>query len=412
MNDTVQLTAFDLDIFRTKLAILNRKATKLGCEPTKIRIHGEKIVERKKTMPGGRVLKYKTTVIEVSVVGSTPKLEGWSLVAKVEYVGDEKLISCVPGETCPVHFRTGDFSCDHCKSKRQRKNVFVLKHDDGRYVQVGRQCIKDFLGGKSPEQLLAQATWGFSVSGALGEAGDGWGGGHHEDTIDLVEYLNAVAICIRRLGWVSKAKAGLDGSSTSSDAWYLVRPGISGDDARERYERWVKENDLHHQERDEKLAAEALEWAKAMPTKGSNGYLYNLGVACRADFVLHATSGLVASLITAYLTAKDYAIEVAQQKREDAAKSREWVGGVKKRQNFEKLTVKKMTYIEGNWGPTTLVIFEDVLGNLIKWFASTNLDDLEVGDTVDIKATVKKHDSYNNVKQTIVTRAKILEKVA
>jgi hypothetical protein len=410
MNDYVQLTAFDLDMLCEKISVLNKKAKKLGCERAEVKVLDEVVVERTKIMPGGNIIKYNVTVFNVTVIGSTPKLAGWSLVAKVEFICDEKLISCVPGETCPRHFRTGDFHCDHCQSKRQRKNVFVLRHEDGRYVQVGRQCIKDFLGGKSPEQLLAQAAWGFQVSGALGEAGDGWGGGRCEDAIDMVEYLNAVAICIRRLGWVSKGKAQYaDSSSTSNDAWYLLRPPCDGS-ARKRYEKWVETNDLHHQERDEKLAAEALEWAKALPTMG-NDYLYNLGVACRAGFVLHGTAGIVASLISTYLREMEREEEIAQQKREDAVKSREWVGEVKKRQDFEKLTVKSMKSFETQYGRSTLVVFEDEPGNLIKWFATVKLDDLEPGDVVDIKATPKKHGDYNGVKETMVNRAKILRKV-
>lgn len=414
MYETIRLNPFDLEILREKITILNRKATKLGCEPAVIKVLSEVVVERSKVMPGGRTIKYDTKVIEVTVTGSTPKLEGWSLVAKIEYIGDEKLVSCVPGETCPAHYRTGDFHCDHCKSNRQRKNVFILRHWDGRHVQVGRQCIKDFLGGKSPEQLLAEAAWGFQVSGALNEAGDGWGGGHHEHTIDTVEYLNAVAICIRRLGWVSKAKARFEKFSTAGDAWYLLRPNIKGndDDARKKYKKWVETSNLYHQERDEKLVTEALEWAKTLPTTGVGDYLYNLGVVCRSEFVTTGTSGLIASLISAYLRYMEREEEIAQEKHENATKSREWVGEVKKRQNFEKLTIIKMRYIEGKWGATTLVIFESESGDLIKWFASKDLDDLEEGDTVDIKATVKKHDEYQGVKQTLINRAKILRKVA
>jgi hypothetical protein len=103
--------------------------------------------------------------------------------------------------------------------------------------------------------------------------------------------------------------------------------------------------------------------------------------------------------------------EIAQQKREDAVKSREWVGEVKKRQDFEKLTVKSMKSFETQYGRSTLVVFEDEPGNLIKWFATVKLDDLEPGDVVDIKATPKKHGDYNGVKETMVNRAKILRKV-
>jgi len=178
------------------------------------------------------------------------------------------------------------------------------------------------------------------------------------------------------------------------------------------FDHWVESNDLHHQERDEKLVAEALDWAKTLPITGTNDYLYNLGVVCRAGFILRSTSGLVASIISAYLRHMEREEEIAQRKREDVKKSREWVGKLKVRQRFDKLTVKSMKSFEGDWGVTTLIVFEDEPGNLIKWFATVKLDDLEVGDVVDLRATVKKHGDYNGVKETMINRAKILEEEA
>ena len=177
------------------------------------------------------------------------------------------------------------------------------------------------------------------------------------------------------------------------------------------YNKWIEKANLYHQERDEKLAAEALEWAAGQPNEGVGDYLYNLGVACRAGYVVRKTAGIVASSIQAYLTAKEREEEITRRRSEDAKKARGLVGEVKKRQVFEKLTVRTVRYIDGNWGTTTLVVFEDEPGNLIKWFASTELDELEEGDIVNIKATVKKHDEYNGVPETVVNRAVILEKL-
>lgn len=119
------------------------------------------------------------------------------------------------------------------------------------------------------------------------------------------------------------------------------------------------------------------------------------------------TSGIVASAIQAYMRHLERQEEINRSTFENAQKARGHVGEVKKRQVFEKLTVKKMRYIDGYYGTTTLVIFEDETGNLIKWFSSKELDDLEEGDVVDIKSTVKKHDEYNGVPETVVSRAVI-----
>jgi hypothetical protein len=227
------------------------------------------------------------------------------------------------------------------------------------------------------------------------------------EAIDIVEYLNAVAICIRRLGWLSRSACRFsDESSTATDAWDLVKPDLRTEKDKRNYENWVESSNLIHQERDEKMAADSLKWAISHPVKGVSDYLYNLGVACRAGYVNRKTMGIVASAVSAYMRHLDREEELVQEK---ATKSREWVGEVKVRQDFTGLTVKHMKYIEGRYGTTTLVAFEDEPGNLIKWFASVSLDDINKGDVVDLKATVKKHDEYKGVKQTLITRAKILK---
>jgi hypothetical protein len=401
--DTYKIKPANLVALEEKIAKLNRKATKLGCEPATLTITGEEMVKASRIMPGGRILKYEYEVKLVTVTGDTPKLEGWSLIAKVEYLDDARLILCVPGEECPEEFRTRGVECDHCRSKRQRKNVYVLRKGD-EYVQVGRTCIKDFLGGVSPEQLLSRATWNFNVVEACGDYEEG-GRSCAPETIDITEYLNGVAICIRRLGWLSKSACKFsDESSTASDAWDLVKPDCRNDHDRWRYEKWVEQMNLVHQERDEKMAADALKWAASQPIGGVGDYLYNLGVACRAGYVTRRTMGIVASAVSAYMRVLDNQAALNQK---DTEKSREWVGEVKVRQDFTGLTVLSMRYIEGQWGTTTLVTFEDTPGNLIKWFASVELDNIDKGDVVDLRATVKKHDDYKGVKQTMVNRAKI-----
>ncbi len=407
MSEIYKIKPANLKALIDNIKKLNKKAAKLGCQPAAIHILGSEMVKASKVMPGGRILKYKYEVKLVSVTGDTPKLEGWSLIAKIEYLEDERLILCVPGESCPEEFRTRGVECDHCKSDRKRKNVFVLRHEDGRHVQVGRTCIKDFLGGVSAEQLLSRATWNFNIV----EACDDCEGGRNyvREAIDIVEYLNAAAICIRRLGWISRGACRFtEDSSTSNDAWNLVKPNIRTDDDQASYDMWVEKNNLIHQERDEQMAADALAWAVMLPVAGCPDYLYNLGVACRAGYVTLKTMGLVASTVSAYMRHLDLAELSQKLKRDYTRESREWIGEIKERRYFPKLTVKSMGYIEGQYGTTTLVTFDDEMGNIIKWFASVNLDNINRDDVVDIKATVKKYDEYKGVKQTLITRAKIL----
>lgn len=411
MNDHTdgiyEIHPLNLETLKAKLATMQKRARKLKTNPIRIEELGTKTITVSKVMPGGKTVKFEVERVLIRVHGETPKLAGWSLIAKIEWLGEERLISCVPGESCPEKYRSGDFTCEHCDTARRRKEVFVLSHKCGKHIQVGRQCIKDFLGGLGPEQLLAEAEYIFRAETEVGKCECG-GADYMPISCGIEEYLIGAAICIRRLGWVSRKAASLDGSSTSSDAWHLVKPDLRNATDRHSYEKWVEDNKLQYQNRDKVQAKAALEWAKSQPTEGVDDYLYSLGVACRAGYVISKTMGLVASAISAHLRHLDREKELNQRKHKK--KSREWVGEIKNRQVFENLTVGTMRYIEGDYGTTTLVIFEDEPGNLIKWFASRELDDLEVGDVVTIKATVKKHDEYQGVKQTQITRATIIKK--
>ncbi len=406
MSDTYKIHPANLEILVEKLTAMQRRARKLKTNPIEIERLGEEMITLSKIMPGGKRVTFQEPRILIRVHGETPKLAGWSLVAKVEYLEDEKLVSCVPGETCPEQYRDKDSGlyCDHCNSNRKRKSVYVLRRGS-RHTQVGRQCLQDFLGGKSPDALLAEAEYIFRASEATGEY-ERMGG--PAESIGILEYLCGVAICIRRLGWLSRSASA--GSSTSTDAWFLVKPDCATEQERTDHERWIRDKKMQFQDRDKVQAEEALAWAQSQGVEDLTDYLYNLGVACRASYVTRKTSGLVASVIGAHLHYLDREDEIGRRKFDNAEKSREWVGEIKQRQVFEKLTVTKMKYIETEWGTTTLVCFESEPGDWIKWFASRELDDLEVGDVVDIKATPKEHSEYKGVKQTMVTRAVVLKR--
>ena len=151
-----EIPAHNLPALQAKLDEMNRRAAKLGCEPTILNVVGEFEVTRKREHTG---IKYKVRMVKIVVVGQTPKLNGWQLMAAIErQESGENLVRCVPGKTVPESYRKTDTHCDHCKTVRYRKEVFVLNHDDGRWAQVGRSCIADFLGHVSVENICGRAA--------------------------------------------------------------------------------------------------------------------------------------------------------------------------------------------------------------------------------------------------------------
>jgi len=392
-----EIPKFNLDALNTRLAALNKRAEKLGCPPVGITILREFEIE----VRGKSGVKYQRAMLEVEPVGESPKLNGWKLIAAIEMLDSgENLVRIVPGETCPEHYRDTDSSCDHCKTDRRRKEVFVLRHEDGRHVQVGRSCIADFLGHISVDNLVAQAEWRMSIADLLNEAGDeGFHESRGERVVPIQEFLGATAIIIRRIGWVSNKKAREESTefkplrSTSSIAWQVCT-------CHDHYTReLVQECDLHEEERDEVLAKQTLDWAREQ--HGGNDYLYNLGVACRLEYVKLSTTGLVGSAIAAYLRNCERVEELQKERQRDA--QRKHVGIIDERMDFTQVTIKKLHYIDGNYGVRTLVKFETQDGNILIWWASKEVE-WQVGDVLDITGTVVKHSEFNGCPQTELKR--------
>src|SRR5690606_38210639 len=67
------------------------------------------------------------------------------------------LKSVVEGNSISEDFRTKSPFCDHCGLKRDRKFTYIVQSEDKSLKQIGRACVKDFTGGKSPDELAFQA---------------------------------------------------------------------------------------------------------------------------------------------------------------------------------------------------------------------------------------------------------------
>lgn len=136
----------------TKLA---KKAAKLGCAAPVLTIGKTVSVKIGETAYGDIVYAQK---VEVSVTGEAPKLNGWSFIGTVESVEGSTVLRSVPGHAIPEQYRDADpCNCDHCKINRRRNSTFIVQSEAGEFKQVGRSCLRDFLGHANPEHVAAYA---------------------------------------------------------------------------------------------------------------------------------------------------------------------------------------------------------------------------------------------------------------
>lgn len=409
-DEIIPVPAGRLEAAQHELAKLNRKAEKLGFSGGAFNVVGQRVDTQMwfdTNDPTGR-LRTNSLVL---VTGSAPKLAGWEFVATLEPVGDdsEVLVRSVPGASVPAQYREADpFHCDHCGYIRQRNETFVVYNEEtGEYKQVGRNCLKDFVGGNlSP----ARIAWLAGLPALIRGIAEEQRGHSFVEEYSTESILTLSAAAIRQHGWRSRTSARDSFATATADRIidhlsvvrkYGTRENfVTRSDRRIPDENWIVTN-----EDDAELAHESRRWL--LDEWADDGeYAHNLTLLLRQVAVTGKQIGFVASAIFAYQRETD-CLEQRKADRRQAADS-DWFGEIKER--FDRsLTVDFTKLIDGHYGLSTLVKFHDEDGNIFSWFASGDRTrDFEKGATYRIRATVKAHAMYRDAKETQITRAAAL----
>jgi len=389
-----------LSEFQARFAAVQKRAVKLGAPVPTYRTVGEYTrVVWARTGDGALVTPRRSVggdrVTLVRVEGERPKLAGWTLLATLSPIAlpggaVANLVKSVPGAgELPEAYRLSGTRCDHCNTSRRRSETFVVRHEDGRTVQVGRQCIADFLGGVSPEHVAALFTfWSEVVSGCSDDEG-GWGFGRSDAGEALVEYLAIVVREVRERGWVSRkaARESSIGRASADAAWSRLRPSPGSGETRQT----PTEDEIEK-------ARSAVAWACDLA--GTSDYEHNVKLVALAGVADSDVLGLAASIWPAYERAMAREVERRQRLASVAGSTYQGVVGESFGPVF--VTVTRVIDIEGQFGASHLHLMQDAAGNAYKWFSSS--ERREAGDFVRLSGAVKKHEDYKGVKSTVLTR--------
>lgn len=472
-----------LDRLREQIAKLNTRAKrmKLGpdvWEPITLTVTGERMVERRDEH--GEPTGFLRKLILVHVVGKTLKYPGWEFLARVEHVPNEdgtftNIVNATGSARVPERFRNTGPTCDQCHATRRRLDTFIVAKDDGTTRQIGRDCLRDYLGHENPEHLANAAELLGDLHRALDDDSDERepSGGERTDYVDTRRLLGVAAYAIRAWGWTPKSKAGFGTTSTYDDVMLGLFP------PKEHPEDGIKPSEADLADADAALAWATGEAPFGKSPEKLSDFEWNVYATLRQPglrAVRHA--GIAAAGMMAYLREQGRKIE-----REAKAKGggNKHVGEVGKRDTFTLTLTAVLDLGEGQYGTTYLCKFVDQDGNDLTWFTGKNptrevftdsywkigdavltqqgeypeetpgrmrlywelergkgkkktvtrysREELEagkdgailvpsatapewaIGDTWEVSATVKKHDSFRGVAQTSLSRVKQVKRV-
>ncbi len=374
----------NLETLVNKIIALNKTAERLGAPPIHFKGVGEEWEGE-----GAQV----TRVYILEITGESPRIHGWQFIAKLdhEHAGGPgiNILRVLPGEMIDEKYRTAEPICDHCGLIRDRKMTYVLRHEDGREVQVGSSCLRDFLGHENPEQLAAWFETALSVTDRFREFEER--GVRASPYIWKRTYLACVRAAIRHYGWRSRSKAQEEGGTSTADvAWAILV----------NHQRLL--DDKQPTEEDYTEADKAIQWVEEelsnQPDLGD--YEWNLVAALKSDGELHiSNTGIAASVFVAYQRA--HPVPTPQQ----AASV--FVGTVGEKLCLTGVLCTLVRPIDSRYGVTYLHRFVTAEGNSLTWFASST--ELKEGKHYNLKGTVKAHEVYRGEKQTLLTRCKVEE---
>lgn len=393
-----EIPAHRLSLFEEKFASLQKRASKLGCPIPSFELGELATKKRIEQDLDGELFVTFFEYYPVTVSGAAPSFSGWSFLAVVDYEAAAPMFRKTPAADAheiPDRYRTLGPVCEHCRLDRNRKETFVVRHESGDVKQVGRRCIRDFLGHDSPENVAAMAMFETEVSEALGGGEEGEGLFSGPFTPDITSYLAWVVRSVRLWGWLSR-RAALEEAggqpSTASAASEAFEKYLKA--CREgRADRAAKPTDA-----DKERAAAVLAWARTLgdgEDRRLSDYEHNLRAAATLSQVGPKHRGLVASAVAAYDR------EAARRR----AVKQEHVGIVGERLRGVRVYVDRVFRFESSPFGAARVVMRDLDGHVFTWVTASIPD---TGREYTMTATVKEHGEYKGTFQTVVSRAELL----
>ena len=392
----MQVTVLAGRLVEAKAALdkLVRRAAKFG-DVVSYKV-GQAYVEQR---TGALGHKYKVTVFPIDLEGVGINAGRFQFMAKLEFVNGEVMTNTVPGvEDLDRRFRTATNVCEHCNTIRRRNALYVVKElTTGKQIQVGHNCLRDFTGIDSPERVAAKFNWIHELK----EWDEEHCGGRRLFEEELVEILAWSAVAIRAYGWMARS-AVVEGEKCTSAMVSLMLNSLYWPHNEDEKKIIAKLKAMRKPE-DNEMAFQAIDWVRS--NQGDSDYIHNLVIACKEDLV---TSAKLVGIIVSAMAAYQRDMEMLAKRRLANAEMQksEYQGKVKDKLSELQVRVQSIRGYDSMYGYVRVYTFVDDNANLYVWKTSAGFE-VNVGEMLSLKGTIKEHSEYKGVKQTVLTRVSL-----
>lgn len=331
----------------------------------------------------------QTTVDYIVVVahGVIPKMKGYKLLGAIKNT-DEGIrlygFNGVDNVSSLVSHDNHNFTCDHCKTKRDRNINFVFQHEDGSIVQVGSSCVSDFFGSDDPMMSLYMHDFIYDIENMDDDSEREYDDDDHyaKSIVNTAAFVGLAMKFVDRYGYQS--------SKYGNPTWVMV------------WAQW-KQMLREHSKLDSTIyqnGKDAVAWARDKFAKVDTSFGFNVTGILRHSEVYPSpfNLGILTFVASAYLDHKNS----IPHKNNDS----EFVGTVGdlvKDVTMKVVGRKTVSTPRSPYSDTVqLVNLQDEDGNdLVWWSNSPNLP--FAGDKIRANIKIKKHDKFNGINKTTVS---------
>lgn len=374
------------EAFKQKVAKLERKFRRLNCP-----IVVNEIESVFKTDDDGNINRFVKFEVEGKAI-----INDWELVAAIDHINNGVIIRKVDQTAeIPDKYKCSDYNfCEHCKSNRARKVVYILRNKlTGEWKQVGASCVKDFTRGYDAEWAARYFEYLEDLESYDGAFVGGWSKPYYS----VKEYLCYAIECINKFGWFNSS---CDHPTKTRAANYMIHPDKYSLQEMESvgFDATCKSV--------EQEAEDAIAYLNSLDDDGD--YVTSLKTILADEYTTSRYFGYVASLGIFYKKHIDAVkADELRKKAHNLKKKSEFVGEAGQRIERKLAAFRYVTSADSMYGYSHLYELVDVDGNVYTWWTSSAIDDKTCVAGKTFKGTVKKHEEYKGVNQTCLTRVKI-----
>lgn len=343
---------------------------------------------------------YKFIIIEVE---GTAKINDYECVAVLENHNSGNVIRRINTEIkIPERFLNTDNICEHCNSKRQRNELYIIhntKTDE--FKQVGSNCLMSYTNGLNAEYIASYFDGITELEEFDGFVGDG-----SKCYMSIDEVIECSIEIIDKIGYFN--------SNSYCPTKYLVGTMINSvGDLKYKIEKLneaLRNNKINtffkladfHKDNTKEIAKNIIEYY--LNLENDSEFVNNVQVILKDGYVDWKNLGFICYLPEGYF--KHIKKENEKAERLKINGNSKHFGDINIRYNDINITnIEEITSYSTQYG--VIYIYKIILesGNVLIWKTSKLIDDFNVVKSITF--TVKNHGEYNGVKQTEITRCKL-----